>query len=327
MDKSTENSEASITVVTHNADFHADDICAVATLAHLFGGLEKIKIVRSRDAAVIDSGDYVVDVGGVYDQVLKRFDHHQVGGAGVRENGIPYAAFGLVWKEHGERIASMHGATNPKKVAQMIEQKIVVPLDADDNGFSINSPVVPGVVNYRFQEFLYSSKPTWQERQTRKNTQGLGDANIVDENNSLDPIFIDMVKIAYETIAREIKIAKDLVEVESLVSKIYEATEDKRLIILDNDYPWKSFLDTKTEPLFVVYPSGDVWRAKAVSKNKFSFENRKDFPASWGGLYDEELTKVSGVSGAIFCHRALFTVSARSKEGAIRMARIAIDTD
>ena len=34
-------------------------------------------IIRSRDPAVIESGDIVVDVGGVYDVTRRRFDHHQ----------------------------------------------------------------------------------------------------------------------------------------------------------------------------------------------------------------------------------------------------------
>lgn len=36
----------------------------------------------------------VVDIGGVYDLETNHFDHHQIGGAGKRENGIPYAAIG-----------------------------------------------------------------------------------------------------------------------------------------------------------------------------------------------------------------------------------------
>ena len=34
-------------------------------------------IVRSRDPAVLDECDIVVDVGGVYDHGKKRYDHHQ----------------------------------------------------------------------------------------------------------------------------------------------------------------------------------------------------------------------------------------------------------
>ena len=43
----------------------------------------------------MDSADIVIDVGGQYDPDAGRFDHHQRGGAGERENGIPYSSFGL----------------------------------------------------------------------------------------------------------------------------------------------------------------------------------------------------------------------------------------
>jgi uncharacterized UPF0160 family protein len=52
---------------------------------------------------------------------------------------------------------------------------------------------------------------------------------------------------------------------------------------------------------------------------------RKNFPAAWAGLRDEELAKVSGVADAQFCHRALFTIAAKSKEGAIKMTQLALN--
>ena len=56
-------------IVTHNGSFHADDIFACATLA-LY--LEKKKtpytITRTRDENIMNASDYVVDVGGIYDE-------------------------------------------------------------------------------------------------------------------------------------------------------------------------------------------------------------------------------------------------------------------
>ena len=85
-----------IKIVTHSSGFHTDDVFAVATLLIMLGENADVEIIRSRDMEVIKTGDYVVDVGGVHDPVTNRFDHHQAGGAGKRENDIPYASFGLV---------------------------------------------------------------------------------------------------------------------------------------------------------------------------------------------------------------------------------------
>ena len=70
-------------LVTHNGSFHSDDIFAAATLIiYLEKRGEKYEIIRTRDQEIIKTGDYVFDVGGVYDEATNRFDHHQKGGGG-----------------------------------------------------------------------------------------------------------------------------------------------------------------------------------------------------------------------------------------------------
>ncbi len=97
------------------------------------------------------------------------------------------------------------------------------------------------------------------------------------------------------------------------------------MVVLEQDFPWKKIIAEKPEVLFVVYPKKDMWGVRAVSEIQFSFKNRKNFPAAWAGLRGKEFATVSGVPDAIFCHNQLFTVSARSKEGAIALAKIAAD--
>ena len=63
------------TIVTHSGRFHADDLFATAMLLEYFVG--KAKVVRSVDPQVIEKGDYVLDVGRVYNTAKNRFDHHQ----------------------------------------------------------------------------------------------------------------------------------------------------------------------------------------------------------------------------------------------------------
>ena len=85
---STSNGTGKIKIVTHSSDFHTDDLFAVATILLALGDTKDFEIIRSRDMSVIETGDYVVDVGGIYDPEKNRFDHHQEGGAGKRDNGI-----------------------------------------------------------------------------------------------------------------------------------------------------------------------------------------------------------------------------------------------
>ena len=84
---------------THDGRFHADEIFALAVLKLIFPDLE---IVRSRDEKVYKNADIIVDVGHVYDAENLIFDHHQRSFSLKRASGIPYASFGLVWKQYGE---------------------------------------------------------------------------------------------------------------------------------------------------------------------------------------------------------------------------------
>ena len=71
--------------VTHGGRFHADDVFSSALLRLLN---PKIKIRRVMRLPENFDG-LAFDIGG------GDFDHHQ-NGAPVRENGVPYAAFGIL---------------------------------------------------------------------------------------------------------------------------------------------------------------------------------------------------------------------------------------
>ena len=79
------------TIVTHNGNFHADDVFSIAAFKSIF---PSFKLIRTRDAELIAKADIVIDVGGEYDPDTDRFDHHQRGGAGERENGFPIPRLG-----------------------------------------------------------------------------------------------------------------------------------------------------------------------------------------------------------------------------------------
>ncbi len=291
-------------IVTHGGSFHSDDIFACAVLSLYLGG--NIKIVRTRDSEIIETADFVVDVGGVYDPLNNRFDHHQKGGAGIRENAIPYAAFGLVWKTYGEELCGS------KEIADKIDRKLVQPTDAGDNGISISKPIFEDLYPYELYAFFSLFIPTWKENDLDTDSQ-----------------FLKVVDYAKEIIQREIKKAKDQAESIKLVKDIYQNTEDKRIVIVDLPLPAADIqvaLAEYEDPLYVVFMDRDEkrWRVGCVRKNKVGFENRKDLPASWAGLKDRDLQEATGVSDAIFCHNKLFLAGAISKGGAIELANLAL---
>ena len=291
-------------LVTHNGSFHGDDIfaCAVISLV-LEKDKKNFEVFRTRNHEIIESGDYVFDVGGIYNEEKNRFDHHQKDGAGKRENGIEYAACGLVWKKFGIELCD-----GSQKVVDLIDKRLFAPLDAGDNGFDL-------IVNkheispYFIQQAVESMRPTWKEKDLNE-----------------DEMFLKGVSIAKEILSREIIQAKDTILAEELVNNIYNNTQDKKIIILDKNYPCGYILNNFSEPLFVIYPrkADNFWGIRAVREDPKTFKNRKDFPNSWGALRNEELQKITGVEDAIFCHRALFLAVAKTKEGAIKLAELAL---
>ena len=293
-----------IKLVTHDGSFHADDVFATASLSIL---LEKRKqrfeLIRTRNAEIINAGDFVFDVGGVYDEARNRFDHHQNGFAEKRENGITYSSFGLIWKKFGIEICGRD------KVADFLDKKLVAPVDAGDNGIDLissNHEVMP----YLLHNFFYAMHPTWKE------------------TTNDDLVFKKCVELAKTVLLREIKQSEDALSAEESIKNIYNNALDKRIIALDDNYPFEYFLHNFPEPLFAIYPrkTDGSWGVKAIREDMKTFKNRKDFPSTWGGLEKEELQKVSGVDDAIFCHRGLFLASAQSQAGAIKLAQIAVES-
>ena len=57
-------------------------------------------VKRTRDPAVLDTCDIVVDVGAVYDESKQRFDHHQRGFGEVFGHGFTtkLSSAGLIYK-------------------------------------------------------------------------------------------------------------------------------------------------------------------------------------------------------------------------------------
>jgi uncharacterized UPF0160 family protein len=76
------------------------------------------------------------------------------------------------------------------------------------------------------------------------------------------------------------------------------------------------YISKYEEILFVISPSKDKsqWRINTVQQDRFM--NKKDFPLNGQDLRTQELEKVTGVSGALFCHRKLFLAAAQTKEAA-----------
>ena len=291
-------------LVTHSGTFHSDDIFSTVILKNILDK-ECIKICRINDIEEeIDS--IVYDIGG------GKYDHHQPGGNGERENGIKYSSFGLIWKDFGKVFLEKIGVENISQVWEKIDKKIVQTIDATDNGqFSIINKFDFEIVTIPNLISVYNSN--W------------------DEEEKQDIFFLQAVEFA-ENILIKIIIDEDSKEkAKILIERAIEESENQ-IIILEKFLPWKECLLQSTNPkakdiLFVIFPSNrEGYNICTVPKELGSFESKKLFPIEWKGLRDEELQKITGVNTAFFCHNERFICCTRTKDDALKIAELAINS-
>ena len=317
-----------ILLVTHGANFHPDDVFAVAT-ALLYYGVDKtglgkflkgyaeiqkkhsgefVRVVRTLDKKVMDKATVLMDIGREYDEKRNRFDHHQEGGAGKREEGTPYASFGLVWKKFGKKIV---GNT---EVAEFVDKMLVKQIDAMDNGIEIaESLFEDGTIPLLFEELIkldcnlvYSLGLSSQET-----------------SKVFDKTFFKLIPIAQKMIILTALNGFALADADKKLEHLYNKMVDKRVIIMDKKLPFR--LAGYKDILFSVYPSvRGGWNAQVVQITEGFYESRTHFPKDWGGKTPEELQKITGVRDAEFCHIGRWLAGAGSKEGVLKMVQLAL---
>ncbi|MFT6916139.1 MAG: uncharacterized UPF0160 family protein [Motiliproteus sp.] len=283
------------TIATHNGSFHADDVFSIAALKNIY---PSFKLIRTRNLERIAEADIVLDVGGEYDPDAGRFDHHQRGGAGERENGIPYSSFGLIWQKYGLEICQ-----GDQDVANSVDRGLVSTIDAIDCGH------VEGVSKgISLSQTISMFNPTWYEE------------------SNFDAGFDEAVAFASRVLTRFIASAKGGVSAKAIVAKAIANAEDPRVIVLEQYTPWKRTVHAlSAEALFMVFPSSSgEWRIQTVPVEPGSFEDRKSLPKPWAGLTDKALKEATGIDDAMFCHNGLFIAGAESFASTMKMASIAL---
>jgi uncharacterized UPF0160 family protein len=314
-------------IATHSGTFHADDVFGVAVLAAVF---PDHRIIRTRDPQEIAGADFVVDVGGEWDPARGRFDHHQRGFEGARVSvgsvGQPlraegYASAGLVWREFGQAYVQQAAqglgpaldAATVAKIAQDVDATLVRYLDLVDNGAA---DVAPGVFGLSSQLSLLNT--TWLEE------KGLA-------NEALAELQLERFREAMAFVDRSLRrfVLRSVGQVlaADTVRRAARLLDGRVLHLTDGGMPWtRIVVDEMPDVLLVIYPETgrDQIQIRTVPAAHGSFDSRMDLPAAWAGLRDEQLAAVTGVPDAVFCHMNLFIAGARSLEGAMRMAALAL---
>ena len=190
---------------THAGKFHADDVFATALLQIL---RPDIKITRG--FTVPDDFD-----GIVYDIGFGMFDHHQEPRE-YRANGVPYAAFGLLWRVLGPGLVG-------ERQARLIDENFIQPLDLNDNTGEQNS----------LCDAIGFFNPVWDSKEDQ------------------DSCFFKAVAVAKQILENQIDSANAVNRADEKVQQAYRNSRDG-IVVLPCYLPWKNGL-YKTDALFVVY--------------------------------------------------------------------------
>lgn len=256
--------------VTHAGRFHADDVFSAALLRILKPGIEIRRVYQVPE----DFDGLAFDIG------WGEFDHHQAG-APVRENGVPYAAFGLLWREFGPTLLG-------KAEARRLDERLVQPLDRDDNT-GCGGPLPDMIADFN---------PLW------------------DSDDDPDQRFFEAVDLAQKVLQNRLDAVRAIGRAYQVVKAGMKAMQD-HIVLLDVYCPWKPF-SAKSPAWFVVYPSQrGGWSGQCVPRPPEAGGGLKQpFPASWAGKTHQELVELTGIQTLRFCHNNRFLIVADTKDDA-----------
>lgn len=308
-------SAAPVRIATHNGTFHADDVFGVAVLLLLHPGAE---IVRTRDSEAIAKANFAVDVGGEWDEARGRFDHHQRGFAGARQNGVIYASAGLVWEAFGTALVEgMFGLKDQafaEAVARDLDVELVQHLDRADTGASHGAPGLFGLSALVAQLNL-----PWDNADAGNKD---GQATLANFRKALEVTCL-LLKASLDQLRAKHQGAQLVRNAEKVLGGVV-------LVMPRGGLPWAEVVSVEMpDVLFVVYPDStdNQFQLHNVPVEPNSFVARKDLPAAWAGLRGADLARVCGVDDAVFCHNARFICGAASLEGVLQMAELAVVSD
>ncbi|CAL5344189.1 unnamed protein product [Camellia sinensis] len=281
-------------VGTHDGSFHCDEAlgCFLILLTNKFSGAR----------IVLGTLDAVLDVGGVYDPIRDRYDHHQKGFKEV---------FG-------------HGFTTKLSSAGLVYKAV----DAIDNGINQYDTDQPP---------RYVNNTNLSSRVGRLNLDWVDlDQSLERENEAFQHALTLTGSEFLESVHFH---AKSWLPARSIVMECLAAREDidssGEIMVLTRSCPWKLHIfdleeGMKIDPTikYVIYQVQDErsenWRVQAVAISPDKFESRKPLPSPWRGLTDEELSEAAGIPGCTFVHMSGFIGGNQTYKGALDMAKTSL---
>ena len=282
--------------LTHGGIFHADEVFATAILSKV---MDVVLVRQNEVPEPLPEGILVYDIGN------GKYDHHQKDKP-TRENGMPYAACGLVWKDFGQKALLAMGCPEEfvPRVWSAVDKGLILGIDVEDNGL----PVI-GNSNLAISMGMAISffNPCW------------------DEEELTDGAFLEAVEWAAKLMERKVRRTVGEASANLMVEKAIEDSED-HVMVLPGPLPWKANLVLSKNPKagdiwYVVFPSnrgGYICQSAPVTLR--GFDQRHLVPKAWWGASAQKLPELTGIKDVTFVHHTGFLACIQSMEGAIAYA-------
>lgn len=270
--------------ITHGGKFHIDEVFATVLLTKIF---DNIKL--SRVSEINNQFNYKDKI--IYDIGKGEFDHHQ-SDAEIREDGIKYSSFGLLWRKFGRHYLKKIGCKDIAFAWKQLDASLVKTIDKIDN-FQIEKDYLK---NYMIANIIENFNPNWNSET---------DSNIK---------FKEAVEFAAIIFDNEIDSILSRIDAKEYLKSIN--IESNRYIVLEKIVPYSDFIaenDTKEKIEFVIYPS---------KRNGYEIRtifNRNSFPKEWSSLSEEEFYKKYNIEGMLYCHNNGKLCIARDVKSAINI--------
>lgn len=263
--------------------------------------------------------DAVLDVGGVYDPIRDRYDHHQKGFKEVFGHGFTtkLSSAGLVYKHYGLEIIA--------KELHLDEghQDAVDAIDNGTNQYDTDQP--PRYVNNtNLSSRVGGLNLDWVDldQSLERENEAFQHASTLTGSEFLESVHFH---------------AKSWLPARSIVMECLAAREDidssGEIMVLTRSCPWKLHIFDLEEEMkidstikYVIYQDerSENWRVQAVAISPDKFESRKPLPSPWRGLTDGELSEAAGIPGCTFVHMSGFIGGNQTYKGALDMAKTSL---
>ncbi|XP_013773426.1 UPF0160 protein MYG1, mitochondrial-like isoform X2 [Limulus polyphemus] len=314
---------------THNGTFHCDEALACFILKTL-PEYKDAKILRTRDEDLLKDCDIVVDVGGVYDPTVHRYDHHQRSFSESMHSLNPkkpwitkLSSAGLVYFHFGHKVIAQLLGTNSQdekttKIYDKMYENFMEEIDAIDNGISTHDEQPRYHISTHLSSRVSYLNPPWNSL-NQDTDEGFKKAMELTGNEFKDKVFY------YGNVLWP---ARLLVE-EAVKNRKNVDPSGEIVNLKEGGCPWKDHLLSIEEECaidpkikFVIYRDmNQQWRVQCVPVRLGSFENRLSLPEEWRGLRNEELSEKSGIPDCVFVHASGFIGGSKTYEGVLEMAR------